>query len=479
MSVLTAMPRRAWRSVAQLVAGTGLGSRLASGSSTGATLLPGSSSLAIGMPGEHHIGSGGGVDDAADDEDETGAMEMHYSSSATRRGATAAASFCHAVAASSVCSEGTADAPASERADPQLMTPNRLPSLGKLKSAEVNGTTSASSSGVSSTGSAGGNMEHQGQHGLSFGSLENKNFDIEAGRLPSLAAYDPPTAVYGRWLVADPCGLVCAIITQMLVMYAWGVMIFFVCSDGFYELGWDTLHIVAFSTGCFMAQWSHLKAMMSNPGTVPRGLPDFVMEKIDRTNPIAVNNEIVTNCVRCNNYKPTRAHHCSVCRRCVRKMDHHCPWINNCVGQANHKYFLQFVSYILTICIYLLVTISVKAIICVRSRWVGCEKWAMASGGAALIISVMFEAALFGLFTSIMLVDQVCNLSQDETGIERLQRPMATVVSQITDAKKKRRRKQSTVQALVEVFGSDPGWLWLLPVRPVHPRYSASRLVAL
>mgnify|MGYP002655283933 CR=1 FL=1 len=30
-------------------------------------------------------------------------------------------------------------------------------------------------------------------------------------------------------------------------------------------------------------------------------------------------------CKRCKAYKPPRAHHCSMCRRCVVKMDHHCP----------------------------------------------------------------------------------------------------------------------------------------------------------
>jgi hypothetical protein len=39
-------------------------------------------------------------------------------------------------------------------------------------------------------------------------------------------------------------------------------------------------------------------------------------------------------CKKCVLPKPDRAHHCSLCQRCVLKMDHHCPWINNCVSTA-------------------------------------------------------------------------------------------------------------------------------------------------
>lgn len=45
-------------------------------------------------------------------------------------------------------------------------------------------------------------------------------------------------------------------------------------------------------------------------------------------------------CPKCCSIKPDRAHHCSVCQRCIRKMDHHCPWVNNCVGENNQKYFV-------------------------------------------------------------------------------------------------------------------------------------------
>ncbi|CAG8559642.1 7449_t:CDS:2 [Ambispora gerdemannii] len=54
----------------------------------------------------------------------------------------------------------------------------------------------------------------------------------------------------------------------------------------------------------------------------------------------------------CHLPKPERAHHCSVCKRCVLRFDHHCPWISNCVGYFNHRYFVLFMTYLVFGCFY-------------------------------------------------------------------------------------------------------------------------------
>ncbi|KAG5845018.1 palmitoyltransferase ZDHHC2 [Anguilla rostrata] len=61
-------------------------------------------------------------------------------------------------------------------------------------------------------------------------------------------------------------------------------------------------------------------------------------------------------CDRCQLVKPDRCHHCSVCDKCILKMDHHCPWVNNCVGFSNYKFFMLFLLYSLLYCLFIAAT---------------------------------------------------------------------------------------------------------------------------
>mmetsp|Transcript_14890 Transcript_14890/g.29950 ORF Transcript_14890/g.29950 Transcript_14890/m.29950 type:complete len:526 (+) Transcript_14890:374-1951(+) len=125
-------------------------------------------------------------------------------------------------------------------------------------------------------------------------------------------------------------------------------------------------------------------------------------------------------CRRCNAYKPRRAHHCSVCKRCIIKMDYHCPWVNNCVGIGNHKYFLLFVFYTFMSCTYSLTLVV--------TRFVQCLGVSRLSRGQCLdepehilnLVGLIVEALLFGLFTCCMMVDQWDVVMTNVTHIDRL-----------------------------------------------------------
>ncbi|CAA7060106.1 unnamed protein product [Microthlaspi erraticum] len=106
-----------------------------------------------------------------------------------------------------------------------------------------------------------------------------------------------------------------------------------------------------------MLLWSYFSVVVTDPGGVPPGWrPELDIEKNEGNQPvIAEANPAfsaggssahgVRYCRKCNQYKPPRSHHCSVCGRCILKMDHHCVWVVNCVGAMNYKSFLLFLFY--------------------------------------------------------------------------------------------------------------------------------------
>jgi hypothetical protein len=185
-----------------------------------------------------------------------------------------------------------------------------------------------------------------------------------------------------HWFNVDCCGIVCALFTYGLHAYGIYSVCFILIPP------WMSYTIVSavgegdstslrylsatgrtittvFTLFAFLACAAHFKAMTTDPGAVPpdaRPLPDpreqeESSETTDLTagpnqeSPINTSDATTTKtatihqpqrllpesssatpskarrlCRRCKAFKPQRAHHCSVCRRCIIKMDHHCPW---------------------------------------------------------------------------------------------------------------------------------------------------------
>ncbi|CAG7874013.1 unnamed protein product [Brassica rapa] len=106
-----------------------------------------------------------------------------------------------------------------------------------------------------------------------------------------------------------------------------------------------------------MLLWSYFSVVFTDPGVVPPNWRPALDEEeqegeCDPLNGLefgGLQPEASTQrtrfCRKCNQHKPPRCHHCSVCGRCVLKMDHHCVWVVNCVGALNYKYFLLFLFY--------------------------------------------------------------------------------------------------------------------------------------
>ena len=148
-----------------------------------------------------------------------------------------------------------------------------------------------------------------------------------------------------HWFNLDCCGIFCAFITYCL--HAYGV--YAVCwilippwmnyfdDQGVRHLSAaGNINVFAFAVIALLASVSHFKAMTTDPGAVP---PDASPLPEEETDPIPMGPAALeaerrglvpekTNapkrlCRRCKSFKPHRAHHCSVCNRCIIKMDHH------------------------------------------------------------------------------------------------------------------------------------------------------------
>jgi palmitoyltransferase len=215
---------------------------------------------------------------------------------------------------------------------------------------------------------------------------------------------------------------------------------------------YNIINLLIFNALAFLATASHVRTMFSDPGAVPKG--NATREMIQRMG--YPQGQVLFKCSKCCCIKPERAHHCSICQRCIRKMDHHCPWVNNCVGENNQKFFVLFTLYIALISVHALFLCIHHFIYCVSDEWrgPGCNAFSPPAT-VIFLLFLLFEALLFSIFTMIMFGSQMSAIWNDETGIEALKKEKGSW---------HRRSKWKSIQA---VFGRKFGFGWFSPFTQV------------
>lgn len=277
----------------------------------------------------------------------------------------------------------------------------------------------------------------------------------------------------------DPCGILCALLTYSAMGYADYVVINWLIVPTFSQSLWGVAHVILFNVVLLLALVSHFRAMVTDPGIVP--INKNTMIKRQQLNGIgrgaATESENETSesdretmmmrskfvgedwsiCTRCESYRPPRAHHCRICRRCVRKMDHHCPWVNNCVGEFNQKYFLQFLLYVGLASSYALGLIATAWIYHDEHGITGIKGPYGQNAHHAKVLHTIFlsiESALFGLFVLAVACDQLQAIFNDETAVESVQR---------RGARYRKVRQRSKTTLMRELCGNGSVITWLFP----------------
>lgn len=246
---------------------------------------------------------------------------------------------------------------------------------------------------------------------------------------------------------SDPCGIVCLLITYGALLYADYAVVRHLVIPVMSDTLWGAVCVVIFNFIIFLAIVSHLRAVLSDPGIVPipRTTLDFSDIHSGQKSPCMNNGWTV--CMKCETYRPPRAHHCRVCQRCIRRMDHHCPWINNCVGEYNQKFFLQFLFYTGMACIFTISLVIVSWLLDPVSKRDFKHYKLLHS------IALVVESLVFGLFVMAIGCDQMSSIFNDETAVEHVKK------------EEYRRPPRTKYQLLQDVFGRGSPGLWLFPLQ--------------
>ncbi|THH26998.1 hypothetical protein EUX98_g7190 [Antrodiella citrinella] len=133
--------------------------------------------------------------------------------------------------------------------------------------------------------------------------------------------------------------------------------------------GWFAVHLVVTYSITFLMFSSLIVILARDPG--PVGSKTISEEEedgdMDITQALLAEDEEDAMspgkwCRKCWAPKPPRTHHCSVCGKCILKMDHHCAWLGNvCLGHRTYTSFLHLLSCIVGLSAYIAV-INVRAV---------------------------------------------------------------------------------------------------------------------
>ena len=247
------------------------------------------------------------------------------------------------------------------------------------------------------------------------------------------------------WFIYDSCGIGCCVATYCIMSFV-SILVTKVSIIPLSEESYlsSSIFIGIYILFLGLGGLSHFICMVTDPGAIPRNSVQITIE----------DGKVPSNyCVKCRCMKYDRTHHCSVCERCISKMDHHCPWVNNCVGAYNQKHFVLFLFYIQVSCLYSFILLIIRASFCPNHKKAPlCLRQKQEVAADLLLgMAAFFVGAIFFLFVSVMLYDQLVCISNNTSGIEVL--------------KKSTIEKRPVKENFEETFGGKLGIFWLLPTK--------------
>lgn len=188
------------------------------------------------------------------------------------------------------------------------------------------------------------------------------------------------------------------------------------------------------------------------------------------------NNLALLRCQTCQVYKPERTHHCSICNKCILKMDHHCPWyvlyyerflslfrVSNCIGFHNYKFYYLFLFFTVLLAAFIVgVSISRLAI---NNNWNVFEKKRKGLYISVIVLDGLFFMSISGLFLyhGYLICRNRTTIESTIYGSDKIKNYLVssgyapeTITNQVYDL--------GCLKNIQQVFGKNP-LLWFLPIQ--------------